>query len=389
MLVSFGLKSKTLSMKYFIIAGEQSGDLHGSNLVKELLKQDSEAEVFCWGGDLMEKAGARLLMHYKKSAFMGFTIILKNLSTIRKNFELCEKDIESIRPDRIILIDYAGFNLRIAKFARNKGYIVYYYISPKFWAWNEQRVKKVKKYVDRMFIIFPFEEQFYKKWDIPVKYVGNPLSDEIEKRLQEMPTVENLKKELGIGDKPVISILAGSRQHEIEDILPLMLKVVKHFPEHQFVIAGVKNLPDDVYLNIIGSIPAKLIKDKTYEILSIAEAALVTSGTATLETALIGTPQVVCYKTDLISLLIGWIVIKVKYISLVNLIADREVVSELVGFDVTEQNIRTELASILCGGDKRRSILQGYRNIKERLGEAGASERIASEIVKPLLKENL
>ena len=373
-------------MTYFIIAGEQSGDLHGSNLVKELLEQDSEAMIYCWGGDLMEKAGAKLLMHYKKSAFMGFTIILKNLSTIRKNFELCEKDIDNIKPDRIILIDYAGFNLRIAKYGKSKGYTVYYYISPKFWAWNERRVKKVKKYVDRMFIIFPFEEQFYNKWDIPVKYVGNPLSDEIEKRLGEMPKKETIRNELGIGDKPVIGILAGSRRHEVEDILPLMLRVVKYFPEHQFVLAGVKNLPNELYMKIIGNEPIKLIKEKTYEILSISEAALVTSGTATLETALIGTPQVVCYKTDLISLLIGWIVIKVKYISLVNLIADREVVRELIGFEVNEKNIRSELETIICGGKKRTYILEGYRNIKERLGDAGASKRIASEIVKPIAK---
>ncbi len=384
MLVVTGLWPKNFPMKYFIIAGEQSGDLHGSNLVKELLKQDPEAEVYCWGGDLMEQAGARLLMHYKKSAFMGFTVILKNLSSIRKNFKRCEEDIERIRPDRIILIDYSGFNLRIAKFAKGKGYTVYYYISPKFWAWNEQRVKKVKKYVDRMFIIFPFEEQFYKKWDIPVQYVGNPLSDEIEKRLHEMPSGERIRKDLGIGDKQVIAILAGSRRHEVEDILPLMLSVVKHFPEHQFVLAGVKNLPDELYMNIIGNKPVKLIKEKTYEVLSVAEAAVTTSGTATLETALIGTPQVVCYKTDLISLLIGWIVIKVKYISLVNLVAEREVVRELIGFNVNEKNIRSELKSIISGGKKRRYILEGYRNVKERLGEAGASKRIASEIVKPL-----
>jgi lipid-A-disaccharide synthase len=371
-------------MKFFIIAGEQSGDLHGSNLVKELLKQDDKAEIFCWGGDLMEKAGATLLMHYKKSAFMGFSIILKNITTIRKNFELCEKDIDRIKPDRIILIDYAGFNLRIAKFAKNRGYTVYYYISPKFWAWNEQRVRKVKKYVDRMFIIFPFEEQFYKKWDIPVNYYGNPLSDEIEKRLKEISSPKNIRKELALEDKPVIAILAGSRRHEVEDILPAMLKAVSHFPEHQIILAGVKNLPDDLYIKIIGDQPVKVIKEKTYEILSIADAALVTSGTATLETALIGTPQVVCYKTDLISLLIGWIVIKVKYISLVNLIAEREVVRELIGFDANEKNIRLELESIIKGGEKRISILEGYRNIKERLGNAGASERIAAEIVKSI-----
>lgn len=368
-------------MRYFIIAGEQSGDLHGSNLVKELLAKDKSAEIYCWGGDLMEAAGAKLLMHYKKSAFMGFTVILTHLGSIRKNFKLCKQHIREIKPDKIILIDYAGFNLRIAKFTKSEGIFTYYYISPKFWAWNEGRVKKVKKYVDKMFIIFPFEEAFYKKWDIPVKYVGNPLSDEIERRCAVMPSTEELRKDLNLDERPVIAILAGSRKHEVQDILPTMIKVVKDFPSYQFVLAGVKNLSDELYNNILGGSPVKLIKDKTYEILRVAEAAMVTSGTATLETALLGTPQVVCYKGDPISLFIGWIVIKVKYISLVNLIANQEVVKELIGFRLTENAIKNELSSIIVGGNKRHSMLDGYRLVKDTLGEAGASARIAQNII--------
>jgi len=369
-------------MRYFIIAGEQSGDLHGSNLVKELLIQDPHAEVYCWGGDQMEAAGAKLLMHYKKSAFMGFTVILKNLGTIRKNFSLCQKQIRELRPDRVVLIDYAGFNLRIARFAKKAGFTVYYYISPKFWAWNEGRVKKVKMYVDRMFIIFPFEEEFYRKWDIPVKYVGNPLFDELKKKMERLPSREELESELQLDSRPVIAILAGSRKHEVEDILPTMVNAVNDFPDHQFVLAGVNNLSDSLYKKILGNTPVKLVKNRTYELLSIAEAAIVTSGTATLETALIGAPQVVCYKTDPISLFIGWLVIKVKYISLVNLIADKEVVKELIGTKMNTKNLKEELAAIIVGGPKRDKIIEGYKLVKERLGEAGASARIAGEIVK-------
>ena len=324
-------------MRYFIIAGEQSGDLHGSNLVRELLAADQEAEIICWGGDLMESAGARLLVHYKKMAFMGFVAVLKNLNKISRNLELCKKHISEYRPDVIIFIDYPGFNLRIAEFAKNSGYRTFYYISPKLWAWNEKRVEKIKKYVDRMFIIFPFEVDFYKKHGVTVEYLGNPLIDETEKRILSFPPREQLRKSLAVEDKPVIALLAGSRKHEIELILPQMIKMVNHFPQYQFVLAGVKNIPDELYLRIIGDAPVKLIKEKTYEILYAAEAALVTSGTATLEAALYGTPQVVCYRGDFFSMIIAWMVIKVKYISLVNLIMDSEVVRELIQYDLNEK----------------------------------------------------
>jgi lipid-A-disaccharide synthase len=373
-------------MKYFIIAGEQSGDLHGSNLVRELLFADPGAEILCWGGDLMETAGAKLLMHYKKTAFMGFTTVLRNLGTIASNLKLCRSQISDFGPDVVILIDYPGFNLRIAEFARKSGFIVFYYISPKFWAWNEKRVHKVKKFVDRMFIIFPFETAFYRRYDIEVEYRGNPLVDETERRILSLQPREELLKEFSPDGKPVIALLAGSRKHEVESILPQMVKVTGDFPGFHFILAGVKNLPDDLYLNIIGNRPVTLVKDKTYEILSVCEAALVASGTATLETALFNAPQVVCYKGDFFSMLIGWIVIKVKYISLVNLIMDAEVVKEILGYSVNRKNLSNELRAVLPGGEKREEMLSGYKVLKQKLGPAGASARVAEEMIKTLRK---
>jgi lipid-A-disaccharide synthase len=371
-------------MRYFIIAGEQSGDLHGSNLVRGLFESDEKAEIFCWGGDLMESAGATLLVHYRRMAFMGFISVIKNLGAISKNLALCKQHISDHKPDVVILIDYPGFNLRIAEFAKNTGYKTFYYISPKLWAWNEGRVKKIKRYVDRMFIIFPFEVDFYKKHGINVEYRGNPIVDETEKRISAFPSKKEICKGLGICEKPVIALLAGSRRHEIELVLPEMLKVVRRLPEFQFVLAGVKNIPDELYLNIIGDEPVKLIKEKTYEILYASQAALVTSGTATLEAALHGIPQVVCYKGDFLSMLIAWIVIKVKYISLVNLIMDSEVVKELVQYDLKESTLLTELRAILPGGEKREIVLSDYEVLKNRLGPAGASGRIAREMVEEL-----
>ena len=373
-------------MRYFIIAGEQSGDLHGSNLVRELFNADKDAKILCWGGDLMESAGATLLVHYRKLAFMGFVTVAKNLGAISRNIRLCKQQITEFSPDVVIFIDYPGFNLRIAKFAKKKGFRTFYYISPKLWAWNEGRVVKIKKYIDRMFIIFPFEVDFYKKHDITVEYYGNPLVDETEKRISNFPDKATILKDLGIENKPVIAFLAGSRRHEIELILPEMLKITKHFPEYQFVLAGVKNIPDELYSKIIGDAPVKLIKEKTYEILYTAEAALVTSGTATLEAALLGTPQVVCYKSDFFSMLIAWMVIRVKYISLVNLIVGTEVVKELVQYDLAEKALFSELSAILQGGAKRKELLSGYEILIGKLGPAGASGRIAGEMVRELKK---
>ena len=376
-------------MRYFIIAGEQSGDLHGSNLVRGILAADNGAEITCWGGDLMEAAGANLLVHYRDLAFMGFVEVLKNLGAIKKNLSLCKNQILGFKPDVIIFIDYPGFNLRIAEFAKGKGLRTFYYISPKFWAWNEGRIKKVKKYVDRMFIIFPFEVAFYKKHGITVEYHGNPLVDETEKRIASFPEVSEIFRSIGIEEQPVIALLAGSRKHEIEFVLPAMVRVIPHFPGYKFILAGVKNIPDEFYKKIIGTAPVLLVKDKTYEILHISQGALVTSGTATLEAALLGAPQVVCYKADFFSALIAWFVIRVKYISLVNLIMEFEVIRELVQYDLTHKNLLSELRAILPGGVKRDKILSDYEALKVKLGPAGASGRIAFEMVEEMNRTKL
>jgi lipid-A-disaccharide synthase len=371
-------------MKYFIIAGEPSGDLHGSNLIRGILQADPDAQINCWGGELMQSAGANLLMHYRKLAFMGFVTILFNLRTIAKNMLLCKEQISEQIPDIVILIDYPGFNLRIAKFVKSLDIKVYYYISPKIWAWKESRIEVIKKYVDCMYIIFPFEVEFYRKHKFEVEYHGNPLVDEIERKKLIFSSQSDLRKSLGIDDRPVIALLAGSRKHEIKYNLPEMIRVVRYFPEYQFVLAGVRNLPESLYRKIIGNSQVNLITDRTYEILYLAHAALVTSGTATLETALIGPPQVVCYKADFFSMLIAWFVVKVKYISLVNLIMGYEVVKELVQYDLKEKNLVKELKSILPGGDNRDKMLANYYLLKEKLGPAGASTRIAAEMVKSL-----
>lgn len=371
-------------MKYFIIAGEPSGDLHGSNLIRGIISADPQAQIFCWGGELMQSAGGTLLMHYRKLAFMGFVAIFLNIRTIAKNMAVCKKQISEHNPDVVILIDYPGFNLRIAKFVKSLGIKVFYYISPKIWAWKESRIEKIKSYVDRMYIIFPFEVDFYRKHNVEVDYYGNPLVDEIERKKLAFASQTDLRKSLDIDDRPVIALLAGSRSHEVKHVLPEMVKVVKYFPEYQFVLAGVRNLPESIYRKIIGNSPIKLVSDKTYDILYLADAALVTSGTATLETALIGAPQVVCYKADFFSILIAWMVVKVKYFSLVNLIMGYEVVKELIQYDLKENNLLKELKSIIHGGDRREKILKEYELLKKKLGPAGASVRIASDMVNSL-----
>lgn len=376
-------------MRYFIVAGEQSGDLHGSNLVRELVACDSNAEVKCWGGDLMESAGAEVLMHYQRTAFMGFVEVARNLRTIRNFLVLCKDQITRFNPDVVILIDYPGFNFRIAEFAKKSGFTVFYYISPKLWAWKEGRVEKVRKYVDRMYIIFPFEVDFYKKHGISVEYRGNPLLDETEKKLAAFGSREEVRKSLGLDNKPVIALLAGSRRSEVRNILPPMLKAVRHFPGYQFVLAGVRNLPDELYQKYTGDYPVKLVKDKTYEILYISEAALVKSGTATLETALFGIPEIVCFRGDVVSMIIAWIVIKVKYISLVNLIAGYEAVRELIQFSLNEKRLVSELKAILPEGSGREKIFDDYRKIREILGPAGASQRVAEDMVKALRREGI
>ena len=371
-------------MRYFIIAGEPSGDLHGSNLIKELHNSDKEAEIFCWGGELMENAGASLLVHYRKLAFMGFLEVLLNIRTIAQNFRLCKNQILEKKPDVIILIDYPGFNLKIASFASKAGMKVYYYISPKIWAWKESRIHFIKKYITRMYIIFPFEIEFFAKHKYNVEYHGNPLVDEVEQKLSLIADRKTIYDSCGLDNRPVIAILAGSRKMEIKYILPEMLKIIKYYPDYQFVLTCVKSIPLAYYKNIIGSLPVKLVVNKTYEILTIAEAALVTSGTATLETALIGTPQVVCYKGDILSYAIAINLVKVKFISLVNLIMDEEIVKELLQYDLNEERLRNELNLIIKGGLTREKMIGSYNNLKIKLGGSGASERIAIDIVNSL-----
>ncbi len=371
-------------MRYFIVAGEASGDLHGSNLIKELIVEDNAAEIVCWGGDLMEAAGGKLLMHYSKTAFMGFLVVIKNLKAVFHNIALCKKQVAEYRPDVLILIDYPAFNLRIAKFAKEAGIKVFYYISPKFWAWREKRVIKVKKWVDRMFIIFPFEKEFYEKYDIPVEYRGNPLVDEIERTMASMPGKSELIEKLQLGNKPVIGILPGSRKDEIKSILPQIIKITGDFPGYQFVIAGVRNIPEELYHEIAGDAPVKIVTDRTYEVLKVSEAALVKSGTSTLEAALINIPQVVCYKGDFLSMLIAVILIKVKFVSLVNLIAGSGIVKELLGYALNRNNLAMELSLILEGGQKRERMLSDYKILMEKLGPAGASRRIARAMVEEM-----
>jgi lipid-A-disaccharide synthase len=359
-------------MKYYLIAGERSGDLHGANLLKGIKENDPDAVFRGWGGDLMQAEGMELVTHYKDTAFMGFLEVALNLHKISGFLKKCKKDILQYRPDVIILIDYPGFNLRIASFAKQNGLKVFYYISPKVWAWNQKRALKIKKNVDRMFVIFSFEIDFYKKYDYKVDYVGNPLMDAIS---AFTPNADFKKNNNLIDDKPVIALLPGSRKQEIIGMLDLMLAVQPHFPDHQFVVAGVKNLPSSLYDKYVTAGSAVIVYESTYDLLSIADAALVTSGTATLETALLNVPEVVCYKTSGFSYAIAKRLISVRFISLVNLIMDKEVVRELIQDELNEINIREELTAILPGGQKRAVQLADYAKLQEIVGGAGASER--------------
>ena len=368
-------------MKYYLIAGERSGDLHGANLLKGIKANDPNAEFRGWGGDMMQAEGMELVTHYKDTAFMGFLEVALNLHKISGFLKKCKADILNYKPDVVILIDYPGFNLRIAAFAKKEGIKTFYYISPKVWAWNQKRALKIKQNVDKMFVIFPFEIDFYKKFDYEVDYVGNPLMDAIE-AFHPDPNFK-VKHNLHT-DKPVIALLPGSRKQEIIGMLDLMLSVQPHFPEYQFVIAGVKNLPSSLYEKYLSEGKGSIVYEATYDVLSIAEAALVTSGTATLETALLNIPEVVCYKTSGFSYAIAKRLIRVKFISLVNLIMDKLVVKELIQDDLNEQMIVNELKAILPGGAKRVQQLEDYKKLQELVGGSGASERAGGLMVKYL-----
>lgn len=381
-------------MKYYIIAGEASGDLHGSNLIKQLKEQDSQADFRCWGGDLMQAAGGHIVKHYKDLAFMGFVEVLTNLRTIFRNLDFCKQDILEYRPDALILIDYPGFNMRIARWAhahrlasnspqkssapgsQAAPFKIIYYISPQVWAWKENRVKQIRETVDKMLVILPFEKEFYRKWNYAVEYVGHPLVEVIDGYKAPAGAIPAF-------EKPVVALLPGSRKQEILKKLPVMLEVSKEFPGYQFVVAQAPGQDQSFYNELLAPYPnVAAVSNQTYPLLQRAHAACVTSGTATLETALFGVPEVVCYKGSAISYHIARRLIKVKYISLVNLIMDKPVVKELIQDDLTPANLRRELGAILSNPDRRRQLALDYQALKSLLSQGGhASANAAHSII--------
>ena len=374
-------------MKYYIIAGEASGDLHGSNLMKALYKEDPDAEIRFWGGDLMQNVGGTIVKHYRELAFMGFIEVIFNLKIILNNIKICKNDIKAFQPDVIIFIDYPGFNLRIAKWAKELGFKTHYYISPQIWAWKESRITDIKRDVDKMYVILPFEKDFYEdKHHYHVEFVGHPLIDAIHNQ----PLIDNavFRKENQLSEKPIIAVLPGSRKQEITKMLSVMLSVVDDFPDYQFVIAGAPSQEYSFYEEFITNENIKFITNKTYDLLRNATAALVTSGTATLETALFKVPEVVCYKGSWASYQIAKRIITLKYISLVNLIMDEEVVTELIQEDCNSKRIREELKKIL-EPNHRKSLLRNYDLLTEKLGGIGASEKTAQLIVNNIRKQPL
>ena len=370
-------------MKFYIIAGEASGDLHASNLVTEIKKKDKKAEFRGFGGDLMKAQGVELVKHYRTMAYMGFVEVAVNLRKILGNIAQCKKDILEYQPDVVILVDYPGFNLRIADFAHKKGFKVYYYISPQVWAWKRRRVQKIKKSVDKMLVILPFEEEFYKRYGVDVTFVGNPLLDELAKVGTGNRSIFLRRNSLG-ERREIIAMLPGSRRQEVKRTLPVMLKAASHFPDYQFVIAGVSSLDKSLYKDIMGNSDVFFVENQTYDLLLNSSAALVTSGTATLETALLSVPEVVCYKATNFSYRLAKWMIKVKFISLVNLIMDREVVKELIQGDLNEDNLVKELDQLLHNGKRQRQLLEDYEELKDKLGNVGASEKAAEVIVESL-----
>lgn len=367
-------------MKYYIIAGEASGDLHASNLMKSILKKDPPAEFRFWGGDLMSQvAGFSPVKHYRDLAFMGFLEVAKNLTTILKNIKYCKQDLAKYQPDILILVDYPGFNLRIAEFAKGLGIKIIYYISPQLWAWKEGRVEQIKKFVDEMLVILPFEKDFYKKHNVEAHFVGHPLLDAIT-NLPEL-SVDEFKSENNLNQKEIIALLPGSREQEVTKMLQLMLSVRPYFKEFQFVIAGAPSLPKEFYQKYVDE-NVHFVSNKTYDLLRCSKAALVTSGTATLETALLKIPEVVCYRSSQISYEIGKRLVKnIKYISLVNLIMDQEIVTELIQKDLNTNNLVKELRRIL-EGDSRKKMLADFELLRTKLGGKGASDMAAEIIVK-------
>jgi lipid-A-disaccharide synthase len=371
-------------MKYYIIAGERSGDLHASNLIRQLKKQDPEAVVRCWGGDMMQEAGGEVVQHYQDMAVMGFAEAAASIFKIAGFLRQAKRDVHQFSPDVLILVDYSGFNLRVAKFAKAKGLKVFYYISPKIWAWNQSRVHTIKRLVDRMFVIMPFEKDFYRQFDYETDYVGNPVSDSV----REHEVAKGFISRNRLQNKPIIAILPGSRKQEIENILYIMLSIIPSFRDYQFVVGAVSNFSQDYYEQFNRDPNIKIVYDQTYDLLGHAKAALVTSGTATLETALFRVPQVVCYKTSFLSYIIARMVIKVPYISLVNLIAGKPVVTELIQGDFTALNLIQELKRILFDKKFIQHQLAEYTLIQQKLGDANTAEK-AAELMIGYLREGV
>ena len=368
-------------MKYYIVAGEASGDLHGSNLMKELFKQDKEANVRFWGGDLMKSVGGELVVHYKDRAIMGFIEVILNLRKALGFIKFCKKDIDEFQPDVVIFIDNSGFNLPVAKWAKQNGFRTNYYISPQVWASRAGRVKSIKRDVDKMFVILPFEKDFYKKFNYEVEFVGHPLIDGIVDR--EQVDEDEFRKEYDLGDKEIIALLPGSRKQEITKMLNTMLLMVDKFPDYQFVVAGAPSQTKAFYDTFLKSSNVKFVDNRTYDLLSISHTALVTSGTATLETALFKVPQVVCYKGSWLSYQIAKRIITLDYISLVNLIMDREVVKELIQNEFNEFTLEQEL-ELLLEENKRKALFLDYFELEEKLGGKGASKKVAKSIIESL-----
>ena len=371
-------------MKYYIIAGEASGDLHGSNLMKAILAKDPTAEIRFWGGDLMQSVGGTLVKHYRDLAFMGFAEVIMNLRTILGNISVCKKDILQFQPDTLIYIDYPGFNMRIATWAKERNIPTHYYISPQIWAWKENRIKDNKRDMDKMYVILPFEKDFYeKKHNFSVEFVGHPLIDAISNR--DKTSFEKFTSENKLSQKPIIALLPGSRKQEIEKMLSIMLSVVDKFSDYQFVIAGAPSQEYDFYKQFLTTENVNFVSNKTYDLLSVSHAALVTSGTATLETALFKVPQIVCYKANRISYEIAKRIITLKFISLVNLIMDKEVVKELIQKELNTKNLETELNKIISG-NQRQEMLSQYEILEQKLGGKGASEKTADLILNAIKK---
>ncbi len=364
-------------MRYYLIAGEASGDLHGANLIKALANAAPESQFRCWGGDKMQEAGATVVKHYKDLAFMGFLEVVKNLKTILGNFKFCKQDIASYDPDVIIFIDYPGFNLRMLKRLIKHRAKKFYYISPQIWAWHTSRVHMIKAFVDRMFVILPFEKAFYEKYDVDVDFTGHPLLDELANRQVDQTFINRY----GLGDRKIIALLPGSRKQEIRRMLSVMLMTVDAFPDYQFVVAGAPSMPDEVYTEIIAQANVKLIKNETYSLLEHAHVALVTSGTATLETALFNVPQVVCYSGNKLSYHIARKLVKVDYISLVNLIRNKKVVTELIQEEFNPERLKMELATIL-DQISYKAVQKEYEILHRELGGPGGSQRAATLMIK-------